>query len=48
MNFLIIIAVGVSVVLLDDSQKDLSAIIEDELICKHFISTVCDKKEKDV
>lgn len=48
MNFLIIIAVGVGIVLVDDSQKDLSVIIEEELICKHFVSTVCDKREKDV
>jgi len=48
MTFLLIVVVGVSVVLLDDSPKDLPTIIEEELVCKHFVSAVCDEKEKDV
>ena len=34
MNFLIIILVGVSIIFIDDSPKDLPVIIEDSLICK--------------
>ena len=34
MNFLIILAVGVGIVLVDDSPKDLPTIIEESLICQ--------------
>jgi hypothetical protein len=34
MNFLIIILVGVSIIWVDDSPKDLPVIIEDSLICR--------------
>ena len=34
MNFLIIILVGVSIIFINDSPKDLPVIIEDSLICK--------------
>ena len=41
MNLLIIILVGVGIVLVDDSPKDLPTIIEEQLICKPFDSTLC-------
>ena len=34
MNFLIIILVGVSIIWVDGSPKDLPVIIEDSLICR--------------
>ena len=41
MNFLIIVGIGVGIVLLDDSPKDLPTIIEEQLICKPFDSSMC-------
>ena len=34
MNFLIIVLVGISIIWIDDSPKDLPVIIEDSLICE--------------
>lgn len=34
MNLLIIILVGVGIIWIDDSPKDLPAIVEDGLICR--------------
>jgi|TARA_R110002072_G_scaffold1925_1_gene15905 hypothetical protein len=44
MNLLIILAVGVGIVFLDDSPKDLPTIIEEQLICKPLDvdSNMCD------
>ena len=41
MNLLIILLIGVGLVLVDDSPKDLPTIIEEQLICKPFDSTLC-------
>ena len=41
MNLLIIILVGVGIIFLDDSPKDLPTIIEEQLICQPFDSTLC-------
>ena len=41
MNLLIILLIGVGLVLVDDSPKDLSTIIEEQLICKPFDSNMC-------
>jgi len=48
MTFLMIIVIGVSIIFLDDSSKDLPTIIEEQLICKPFDSTMCDGWKKDV
>ena len=42
MNLLIILALGVGLIMVDDSEKDLSTIIEEQLICKPFDSNMCD------
>jgi len=34
MNLLIIVLVGVSIIWIDDSPKDLPTIVEDSLICE--------------
>jgi len=47
MNLLIIILVGVGLVLVDDSPKDLPTIIEEQLICKPFDSNMCDGWRKE-
>ncbi len=41
MNLLMIIVVGVTIIFLDESSKDLPTIIEEQLICKPFDSTMC-------
>ena len=44
MNLLMIIVVGVTIIFLDDSSKDLPTIIEEQLICKPLDvdSSMCD------
>jgi hypothetical protein len=44
MNLLIILGIGVGIILLDDSPKDLPTIIEEQLICKplDIYSKMCD------
>jgi len=46
MNFLIIIVLGVSIILLDESPKDLSTILEQNLICKPLNSNLCEGWDK--
>jgi len=41
MNLLMIIVLGVTIIFLDESSKDLPTIIEEQLICKPFDSTMC-------
>ena len=41
MNFLIILAVGVGIVLVDDSPKDLPTIIEESLVCQPYNEGWC-------
>ena len=44
MNFLIILAVGVGIIWIDESPQDLPTIIEEQLICKPLDvdSNMCD------
>ena len=44
MNLLIILVIGVSLIMVDDSEKDLPTIIEEQLICKplDIDSSMCD------
>jgi len=42
MNLIMIVLVGVGIIFLDESSKDLPTIIEEQLICKPFDSTMCD------
>ena len=44
MNLLMIIVVGVTIIFLDDSSKDLPTIIEEQLICEplDIDSSMCD------
>ena len=44
MDLLIILAIGIGIVLLDDSPKDLPTIVEEQLICKplDIDSKMCD------
>jgi len=44
MNLLIILVIGVSIIWIDDSPKNLSTIIEEQLICKplDIDSSMCD------
>ena len=44
MNLLIILALGVGLIMVDDSKKDLPTIIEEQLICKplDIDSSMCD------
>lgn len=44
MNLLIILVIGVGLIMVDDSEKDLSTIIEEQLICKplDIDSSMCD------
>jgi hypothetical protein len=44
MNLLIILVIGVSIIWIDDSPKNLSTIIEEQLICKplDIDSNMCD------
>jgi len=41
MNLILIVLVGVGIIFLDESEKDLPTIIEEQLICKPFDSTLC-------
>ena len=47
MNLLIILVIGVSIIWIDDSPKNLSTIIEEQLICKPFDSNLCAGWAKD-
>jgi hypothetical protein len=44
MNLLIILVIGVSIIWIDDSPKDLPTIVEEQLICKplDIDSKMCD------
>ena len=44
MNLLIILVIGVGLIMVDDSPKDLPTIIEEQLICKPLDvdSSMCD------
>tara|TARA_R110002072_G_scaffold242779_1_gene401816 strand:+ start:341 stop:490 length:150 start_codon:yes stop_codon:yes gene_type:complete len=44
MNLLIILVIGVGLIMVDDSEKDLPRIIEEQLICKPLDvdSSMCD------
>ena len=47
MNLIIIVLVGTGIIFLDESSKDLPTIIEEQLICKPFDSTMCDGWRKE-
>jgi hypothetical protein len=41
MNLLIILAVGVGIIWIDESPQDLPQILEQRLICEPFDSNMC-------